>query len=155
MEPCLKLPDMKTSLKQQGDGENLNLDRQLTGCVSPQNLASNPAPASALLAIKDFVTTLSRSILAFLISFNSYQTLIHLYWSYCTGSVHQIASSLYYFPSSQSIWLYLFSRMSVTSALPEYETNCYHPSSFKNHCLNFHILLLLRRLRYILPTFIY
>lgn len=79
MESCLKVPDMKTSLKQQGDGENLNLDRQLKGCASPQDLTSNQAPASAFLAINDFVTTLSRSLLAFLISFYSYQALIHLY----------------------------------------------------------------------------
>lgn len=44
----------------------------------------------------------------------------------------------------------------ITNALPicVYETNCCHPS-LRNHCLDFHILLLLGSLRYILPTFIY
>lgn len=33
--------------------------------------------------------------------------------------------------------------------------NCRYPSAFKNHHLDFHILLLSRRLRYILPAWIY
>lgn len=44
---------------------------------------------------------------------------------------------------------------SNTLSISAYETNCFHPSPFKNLCLDLHILLLLRSLRYILPTFIY
>lgn len=42
-------PDKKTSLKQQGDGGNLNQDGQLTSYVWPRHLTSNQAPATARL----------------------------------------------------------------------------------------------------------
>lgn len=47
------------------------------------------------------------------------------------------------------------SRTPVTKAIPAYKAGLSHPSPFKNHRLDFHILLLLKRVRYILPTFIY
>lgn len=74
--------------------------------------SSNQAPASACLrkrspAIKNFVTALSTSLWAFLISFYFYPALIHLYWSSCTGSAHQAASSLHHLSSIYSIRLLL------------------------------------------------
>lgn len=157
-----KLANMGTSLKQRGDGEKR---RQKTDSDRPCQISTprfksdtcccslaSKAPGNQEVCYHVVKVPLSfPNKLRLLLLLNPHPLPVHhpaqvlLIKPLLLSTLH----SLHLRPPSSS--------MPVTNALPVcvYETNCCHPSPFKNHSLDFHILLLLRSLRYILPTFIY
>lgn len=155
MEPCLKLPDNENIIKATRWLRKSKSRQTVDGLCEP----SRPHFKSGTYFCFSYNQGLCYNLVKVPFSFpnklqllpSPHPPLLIILHRFCASNCLLTLSVLFL-----SFHLTIpFCRMPVTSALPEYETNCYHPSSFKNHCLNFHILLLLRRLRYILPTFIY